>query len=205
MKYLFLAALAALPAVAGATPIFLPTQDVAISYQLSAPGRPPATYQLSYDAADQLARIDAPTGYYILGNLPAGQAVLVIPNLNAIVQAPDFSALTVQIHNADGARFTPLGPGHYAGLDCTKYLILAKQGTGTACLTPTGVVLHFAGHDAQGSAEITALSVTYAPPTTEHLRPTTRLQPTKPPPRRRGRDFESVKGQAIYPSPLQTL
>jgi hypothetical protein len=163
MRPLILITLAALPVAAQATPVFLPTRDVAVTYELSAPGRATENYQLSYDASGQLARIDAPAGYYVLGNLPAGQAELVIPGLHAVVQAPDFSALTAQIHNADGASFTPLGPGHYAGLDCEKYLVRDKDGTGNACLTPSGVVLHFAGHDARGSAEVTALSVSYAP------------------------------------------
>ncbi len=152
MRFLLLTALAALPGVASATPVFLPTRDVAVTYALTATSRSPANYQLRYDAADQLARVDAAAGYYVLGNLPAGQAELIIPAMHALVQAPDFSALTAQIYNADGAQFTPLGPGHYAGLDCEKYLVLDKNGTGTVCLTPSGVVLHFAGHNAQGAA-----------------------------------------------------
>lgn len=163
MKFLLLTTLSALPVAAQAAPVFLPTRDVAVTYELTAPGRATENYQLSYDAGGQIARIDAPAGYYVLGNLPAGQAELVIPGLHAVVQAPDFSALTAEIYNADGASFTPLGPGHYAGLDCEKFLVLAQNGSGTVCLTPGGVVLHFAGHDAQGSAEVTALAVTYAP------------------------------------------
>jgi hypothetical protein len=164
MKILLLAALTALPAAASATPVFLPTRDVAVTYTLTAPGRAAENYQLSYDAADQRARIDAPTaGYYILGDLPSGHAEMVLPGLHAVVQAPDFSAMTSEIYNADGARFTPLGKAHYAGLACEKYLVLDKNGSGTACLTPDGVVLHFSGHDAQGSAEATAVTVSYAP------------------------------------------
>lgn len=163
MKILLSLVLTALPVAGFAAPVFLPTRDVAVTYELTAPGRAPANYQLSYNAAGKLARVDAPAGYYVLGNLPAGQAELILPALNAVVQAPDFSNLTAQIYNADGAKFTPLGPGHYAGLDCTKYLVLDKNGTGTVCLTPSGVVLHFAGHNARGAAEATALSVTYAP------------------------------------------
>jgi hypothetical protein len=164
MRILAAAALAALPGGAFAAPVFLPTQDVAVTYELNVPNRTPANYQLRYSAAGQLVRVDPEAGgYFVLGNLPAGQAELVIPGLHAVVQAPDFSALTAQIYNADGAKFTPLGPGHYAGLDCEKYLVLDKNGTGTACLTQSGVVLHFSGHDARGAAEVTALSVTYAP------------------------------------------
>jgi hypothetical protein len=163
-NHLPLAALAALlPASAIAAPVFLPSRDVAVTYTLTASGRAPATYQLAYDATDQLARVESQSGYYVLANLPAGQAQVVVPALHAVVQAPDFSALTAEIYNADGAQFTPLGTGHYAGLDCEKYLVLDKNATGTACITPSGVILHFSGHDAHGSAELTALSVSYAP------------------------------------------
>jgi hypothetical protein len=167
MKYLLPAALpallTALPMALHATPVFLPARDVAVTYTVSETNRAPANYQLYYDAANQIARIDGPAGYYGLGNLPAGQAELVVPALHAVVQAPDFSALPAEIYNADGASFTPLGAGHFAGLDCEKYLLLDKNGTGTVCLTTNGVVLHFTGHDAHGAAEATALTVTYAP------------------------------------------
>jgi hypothetical protein len=182
MKIFFSVLLAALPATALAHPVFLPTRDVAVTYELTAPGRSPENYQLAYNAAGRMARVDAPAGFYVLGNLPAGQAELILPGLHALVQAPDFSALTAQIYNADGASFTALGSGHYAGLDCTKYLVLDKDGTGTVCLTPSGVVLHFAGHNAHGAAEVTALSVTYAPQPTEMFTPPPGLTPLDLPP-----------------------
>jgi hypothetical protein len=161
---MILAALTALlPATALANPVFLPTRDVAVTYNLVAPGQAPSTYSLAYDAADQRARVESQSGYYVLADLPAGQAQVVVPALHAVVQAPDFSALTGMIYNADGAQFTPMGKGHYAGLDCDKYLVLDKDASGTACITPSGVILHFSGHDAHGSAEVTALSVSYAP------------------------------------------
>lgn len=182
MKILLPLILSALPVAAGAAPVFLPTRDVAVTYELVAPDRAPADYQLRYDAADQSMRVDAPAGFYVLGNLPAGRAELVVPNLHALVQAPDFSALTSQIYNADGAQFTPLGPGHYAGLECEKYLVLDKNGTGTVCLTPSGVVLHFAGHNRRGKAEITALSVNYAPQPVNLFTPPPGLTPLDLPP-----------------------
>jgi hypothetical protein len=182
MKYVLALVLTAVPVAGMAAPVFLPTRDVAVTYEVVAPGRSPANYQLSYNAAARLARVDAPAGYYVLGNLPAGQAEVILPALNAIVQAPDFSNLTAQIDNADGAQFTPLGPGHYAGLDCTKYLVLDKNGTGTVCLTPSGVVLHFSGHNARGSAEATALSVSYAAQPANLFTPPPGLMPLNLPP-----------------------
>ena len=162
LSFVVPALLMASPAMA--TPAFLPTSDVAITYELNAPGRAAQDYQLNYDAADKLARVEDPAqGIYILANLPAGQAQVVVPALHAIVQAPDFYSMTQLIATADCARFTPLGPGRYAGLGCEKYLVLNGQGSGTACITQSGVVLHFAGRDAHGSAEVTALSVAYGP------------------------------------------
>ncbi len=163
MKTLLPIALAALPLMANAAPAFLPNQDVAVTYALSTPGRTTQDYQLSYLAAGQLARIDSQSGFYILGNLQTGAAMVVVPALHALVKAPDFSVLTADIQNAGTARFTLLGTGHYAGLDCQKYLVLAQNGSGTACITQTGVVLHFAGQNAHGQADISALSVTYGP------------------------------------------
>ena len=152
------------PAQADTRPEFLPSRDVAITYHLAAPGGPDGSYQLPYDAADERARVDNPAqGDYVLVDLLAGTAQLVVPPLHAIVNAPDLSNLTQQVMDADNARFTPLGPGHYAGLACEKYLVLNHQGSGTACITPDGVILHFAGSDSHGSATITATAVTYGP------------------------------------------
>jgi hypothetical protein len=152
------------PAHAGDRPAFLPNRDVVVAYDVAAPGRPVRVYQLSYDAADQRARIDdVAQGLYFLVDLPAGAARLVVPALHSVVNAPDLSALTAQINDAGNARFTPLGPGRYAGLACEKFLVLSRQGSGTACLTQDGVILHFTGHDSKGSAEVTASSVSYQP------------------------------------------
>lgn len=151
-----------LPAQADTHPEFLPSRDVAIAYRVAAPGRADANYQLSYDAADERARIDNPAqGDYFLVDLLAGSAQLVVPPLHAIVEAPDLSGLTQQVMDADNARFTALGPGRYAGLACEKYLVLNHQGSGTACITPDGVILHFSGSDSHGSAVITATNVSY--------------------------------------------
>lgn len=156
--------LSLVPGVASAAPALLPTRDVLVNYTLAAPGQPTQTLQLSYNAAQELARISSASGYYVLANLPAGQAQLVIPALHAVVQAPDFSALTTELfHAGDNAHFTALGKGYYAGLPCETYLITDKTGTERACLTKDGVILHFSGHDGHGDAEVTAMSVTFAP------------------------------------------
>jgi hypothetical protein len=155
-----------------AAPAFLPTRDVSVTYELDAPGRAAEDYRLNFDAARRLARVEtAAQGIYVLANLAEGRAQVVIPALHAIVEAPDFSNLTQLIANADNSQFTPLGHGHYAGMECEKYLVLNAQGSGTACITRDGVVLHFAGKDAHGSAEVTALSVDFGPLPPGEFRP----------------------------------
>jgi len=164
MRVLMFGALLLAAAPANAAPRFLPVQDVRVSYELDAPGRPAADYRLEFDAPDRLARVEnADASLVVLADLNAGQAQLYLPALRAVVEAPDFSSFTGMIANADGARFTPLGHGVYAGLGCEKYLVLNAQGSGEACITGDGVVLHFAGQDAHGSAEVTALSVAFGP------------------------------------------
>jgi hypothetical protein len=153
-----------MPVQAATHPPFLPSRDVAVGYQVSGTGMPGAVYQLTYDAADERARIDNPAqGDYFLVDLPAGTAQIVVPALHAVVNTPDLSALTRQVMDADNARFTPLGPGFYAGRGCDKFLVMNAQGSGTACITPDGVILHFAGGDIHGSAVVTATSVSYGP------------------------------------------
>jgi hypothetical protein len=160
-------------AVAAPVPRFLPNRDVAVTYQLNLPGHDPQTYLLHYNAADERARIDSPAqNIFVLANLPTGQAQLVVPGLHAVVDTPDFSGITRQITDAGGAHFTLLGHGHYAGLGCDRYHITSHDGAADACITPSGVVLDFDGHNRNGAAEVTALSVTFGPqPGSEFLPP----------------------------------
>jgi YD repeat-containing protein len=157
-----LAALLIAPAQAAEHPVFLPRRDMAATYVLAAPGRADATYELQYDAAGERARITDPLrGLTVLADLPSGRAELVVAALHAVVEAPEISGLAAQIRDAGGARFLPLGTGRYAGLACDEYEVLAAQGSGTACLTQDGVILHFAGRDAHGAARVTAVSVRF--------------------------------------------
>jgi hypothetical protein len=62
-----------------------------------------------------------------------------------------------------GARFTREGQSVVAGRPCTRWRVAAPRGSGTACVTPDGVILQAQGGDARGaSGEIRATDVTYA-------------------------------------------
>lgn len=184
MKRLSLALITSLiPGFALAAPAVLPTRDVSVAYTLTAPGQPTQTLTLSYNAAQELARVTSEYGYYVLVNLPAGHAQLVIPTLHAIIQAPDFSALSDKFFKAENnARFTPLGKAHYAGLSCEIYQVSEDKSTARACLTTDGVILHFSGHDDHGTAEVTAKSVDYTPQPADQFAPPAGLIPLNLPP-----------------------
>ncbi|MDE8345484.1 MAG: hypothetical protein POH28_04815 [Acidocella sp.] len=171
------------PAFASAAPMVLPDQDVAVTYTMANPNTGPQTYNMSYFAAQELARVEAPAqGLYILANLPAGQAQIIVPALHAIVEAPDFSAYTQMLMHADSSSFHAIGPGHYAGLACETYLITEPQGTATACITATGVILHFKGTDTRGTADITATSVVFAPQSVANFQAPAGFSPINLPP-----------------------
>ena len=77
---------------------------MAITYQLTTPGHAPQEYRLHYNAAGGLARVETPAqGIFVLADLSAGQAQIVVPFLHAFVEAPDFSDLTRMIAHAGGA------------------------------------------------------------------------------------------------------
>lgn len=163
MKPFYLIALTSLiPGPALATPALLPTRDVSINYTLTSPGQSAQTIQLAYNAANELAQISSQYGYYVLVNLPAGQAQLIIPALNAVAQVPEFSDLAAEIFKAGNkAQFTALGQNTYAGLSCEMYQVTDRHGSAHTCLTHDGLILYFSGHDEDGDAEVTATSVVY--------------------------------------------
>jgi hypothetical protein len=163
MKRLLPLLLTALPFAAQAAPAFLPTHDVTVVYSVAVPQQQPLRATLSYQADSGLTRLDSPFGYYVLGNVQEGSATLVLPSLHALVRAPDFALLATELHHLDGASFTKLGTRHYAGLACTLYGLSDADGHGQVCLTRDGVVLRFTGHNARGTADVTALSVSSDP------------------------------------------
>lgn len=149
---------------AEAAPLILPAHDVVVRYEVMAPGQPPHDYDVSFSADSQRARIDDPVrGLWFLVDFRASTAALVVPQMHAVVTEPDLANLAQLLDQARDARFTPLGRERIAGLSCTRYLVLTRDATGTACLTNSGVALSVSGQDARGSAHAKALSVAATP------------------------------------------
>ncbi|MGH7050820.1 MAG: hypothetical protein ACREE5_09270 [Acetobacteraceae bacterium] len=161
-----------LDAAAATAPRLLPDRDVKVEYTVTAPGRAPQAYDLSFSAESKRLRIDDPArGLWFLVDLRDASAVIVVPQMHVVVSEPDLSNLAVILHRAETARFTPLGEATIAGLRCTRYLVSSQQVSGKACLTRGGIALEVSGEDSRGSAEAIADQVVEAPVPPESLVP----------------------------------
>ena len=157
---------------AAMAPRVLPESDVKVQYTVTAPGRSPHDYALSFSAESERLRIDDPEhGIWFLVDLRDDSAALVVPQLHVVVTEPDLANLAALLQSVREARFTPLGEATIAGLRCTRYLVHSEQATGTACLTRGGIALAVSGQDAHGSAQAVADSVTEARVSPDSLTP----------------------------------
>ena len=160
-----LAALLALPtpATAQQRPSFPPTRDVAVTYRISiaAPGVPHA-FEMRFSARTERARLDADLPAYVLVDLKAHRASIVMDRLGVMVDTPPEAGLEQALVLEDGKRFIRRGSDVVAGLRCTIWEVVADAASGTACVTADGVVLRASGHDRQGRAgSLEATRVTY--------------------------------------------
>lgn len=153
-------------AAAPPAPRFVPERDLSATYRISQPGRADQTWQVRFDAAGQRVRARSlagtPMPLTVFLNLGTGRAEVALPQMHALVEVPGLSGVIGQVMAARDARFTTLGTATIAGLRCTRYLVLRPDGSGTACLTPTGIALAASGHDRHGNVRVRALSVDVA-------------------------------------------
>jgi hypothetical protein len=157
---------------AAMTPQILPERDVKVEYTVTVPGRSPHDYALSFSAESERLRIDDPEhSLWFLVDLRDDSAALVVPWLHVVVTEPDLANLAALLQSVKEAQFMPLGEATIAGLRCTRYRVLSKQATGTACLTGGGVALTVSGQDSRGSARAVADSVTEATVPSDSLAP----------------------------------
>ncbi len=160
-----LAGLLVLAAAPGPRPVFPPTRDVAVRYQadVRANGAPP-TFLLRYSAASQQARLDSGAGSYVLVDLRAPQARLVVPAMRLIFDLPAGSGLEQALSLGGDSRFERAGQETIAGLPCTLWRVNGREANGTACVTAQGVVLAAQGRDRQGRAgSVRAIAVAFGP------------------------------------------
>ena len=167
----FWAAIACFAGAAGGAraqehPIYLPTRDVAVTYQLTGgPGGPPMQTHLFFSAAANKLRIDTPggAGYTVLDRA-GGQRLLVMNQEQA------YSAIPLDPSMADGfvlnshMSYTRAGTDTVAGVPCVNWTVSSSQSSGSACVTEDGVLLRGSGKGPDGSETgLVAVSVQYAP------------------------------------------
>jgi hypothetical protein len=156
-------------------PVFLPTRDVAVTYQLSGgPGGPAQTTHMYYSAAANKLRIDTPgdAGFTILDR-NAGQRIMVMNTERSYAAIPlDPGTESGFILNST-MTYRRQGPGSVAGIPCTNWSVSSPHATGQACVTNDGVLLSGSGHQADGGGDtsLVASNVDYAP------QPTTLFEP----------------------------
>ncbi|WP_236656447.1 hypothetical protein [Acidiphilium sp. C61] len=175
-----------LPALAQAAPRVIPVRDARAVYRVSQPGRPEQTWAVRFDAADGLVRATSLSGtpmpMTVLLDLHDGRAQLVLTQMHALVNVPGVAGAMARVMAMQGAHFTPLGPATIAGMRCTRYLVLRRNASGTACLTPDGFALAAAGGDTHGHVSVEALSLRLAPqPASDFAPPAGYSQVTLPP------------------------
>lgn len=158
-------AIAALPALAQSRPLFLPTRDVAVTYQLSGgQGQGPQVTHLYFSASLNKLRIDTPgnAGYTVLDK-GAGKRLMVMNQERSYVALPiDPSQADGFVLN-NGMNFVPDGQSNIAGVACEKWRVSSAQTSGSACVAADGVLLSGEGRSSAGETRLVATDVQYGP------------------------------------------
>jgi hypothetical protein len=147
-------------------PVFLPTRDVAVTYQLSGGGgEPMQTTHMYYSAEANKLRIDTPgnAGFTILDR-NAGQRIMVMNQEQSFAAVPlDPGTETGFILNSH-MTYRREGTGSVAGITCTNWSVTSPQATGQACVTEDGVLLSGSGHQVNGGGDtsLVASNVDYS-------------------------------------------
>jgi hypothetical protein len=143
-------------------PAYLPTRDVTVQYAVTAdaPGVP-SSVTVHITAGGQV-RIDAGDRGTVLYDNGSSHASWILPQGRLAIDLPVPSTLAGNFIPNASTRFARQGSETVAGLRCTDWHVSVPKGSGTACVTPDGVILRGAGSDGKGhSGSIVATSVAY--------------------------------------------
>ena len=165
---ILLALLAALPATAAdRAPTYLPTHDVAVSYQVSGKAAQQVRSVLArFSAARNLLRLeteDRAMGF-VLVDLLARTAKLMVPSVHQAVDLPLARDRRAALLFGDGVRFTRRGNSHVLGRPCVDWDVQADRDTATVCLTADGVLLRAQGRGGEAAdSSLVATRIDEAP------------------------------------------
>lgn len=147
-------------------PAFLPTRDVAVTYQLSNGQQGAQTTHLYYSAAGKQLRIDTPgNAGYVVMDQGSGQRTMVMNDRRQYVSVPLEPGAAEGFVLNSSMTYTRKGPDSVAGVPCTDWTVSSPAADGTACVTEDGVLLSGTGHSRNGGGDtsLVATSVQYGP------------------------------------------
>jgi hypothetical protein len=148
-------------------PLYLPTRDVAVTYQLDHQGAGPAKQaRISFSAASGKLRLDMPgQRRFFIFDETAKTATVVMVREQIYLQVPlqpDMAGGFVLNGDMKFAR----GDGEtIAGQHCTDWQVDSAVVSGMVCVTDDGVLLLSRGHEKQGNGGggLQAVEVSYDP------------------------------------------
>ena len=167
------------PATAQVGPRIHPLRDVAVAYRVHGtvgPGKQPeaAIVRMFWTDRGTLLRVEVQgqPGWGIL-NFAAKQMIMVIAPAHRYLEMPLDPSRTPGLNIPPGTAMTRVGQDRVAGTPCTVWVLHGRDGSGTACVTPGGLVLRARGQGTappgspgagqQGSGSLRAISVAYGP------------------------------------------
>lgn len=168
-KSLILAAiLAALPNLAAAKPLIMPTHDVVVEYHsrgmVAGPqGTLTSTVMVRFAGNGDRLRVDGPYGgVYALVDVDDARLIMVMPDKRLYVDQPADPDL-IALLQANDPDFQKIGTDRIAGFDCTDYDADINGHSGQVCLTDDGILLRASIDDPDRHPELEAVNVSYAP------------------------------------------
>lgn len=145
-------------------PQLRPTRDVAVTYRVQSGSQTPQTVPAAWLTSAQRLRLEPPgMPGWVLADLPASRAQMVMDSTRMVMRLPGKGPWPALDRVPPGARMTPAGSATVAGLRCNAWQISAKEGEGTVCLTPDGVLLRASGQYDGRQGTLEATQVTYGP------------------------------------------
>nr|WP_321986493.1 DUF4412 domain-containing protein [uncultured Lichenicoccus sp.] len=149
-----------------AHPLYMPSRDVTVTYDVEPDGAPaPQQVRVLFSAQGRLMRIDAPDGQgSTIMDRDRRLMQIVIGPAKVYMDVPEREEQRSPFLLDPAMQYSATGSATVAGLPCTTWSIVTASGSAHACVTSDGVVLSEDGVDSQGArGHLVARSVSYGP------------------------------------------
>lgn len=146
------------PARAQERPLFNPTRDVAVTYQVSGTG-PVRRMTMYFAPSLHMMRVNGMGPGYMIVDHAKKETILVMPPRRMVMVRTGFDPWAKGWRSKTALNFTRAGSAVVAGVGCTLWHVTTQGHQGEACVTADGLPLRMIsrGH------KMEAVSVTYGP------------------------------------------